>query len=77
MIRPQPAAWFEIIAAVDDARDVLESLAVAGCAEIEPITRRQEVTAGQQGSTSANGGIFAVMIDGIGDLALDPNDSVE
>ena len=59
MIRPQPAAWFEIIAAVDDARDVLESLAVAGCAEIEPITRRQEVTAGQQGSTSANGGIFA------------------
>ena len=41
MIRPQPAAWFEVIAAVDDVRAVLESLAAAGCAEIEPIAVRQ------------------------------------
>lgn len=37
MIRPQPAAWFEIIAAVDDVREVLDMLATAGCAEVEPM----------------------------------------
>ena len=35
MIRPQPAAWFEIIAAVDDVREVVDLLAATGCAEIE------------------------------------------
>jgi len=35
MIRPQPATWFEIIAARDDTRAAIESLAAAGCAEIE------------------------------------------
>jgi len=39
MIRPEAAAWFEIIAARDDAALALESLASAGCAEIEPIDR--------------------------------------
>lgn len=57
MIRPQPAAWFEIIAAVDDARAVLESLATTGCAEIEPIAIRQAsgAMAGQPGGTIPNG----------------------
>jgi len=35
VIRPQPAAWFEIIAAVDDVREVVDLLAATGCAEIE------------------------------------------
>ena len=59
MIRPQPAAWFEIIAAIDDARDVLESLAAAGCAEIEPIARLQAAAAGQPGRALPDSGIFA------------------
>ncbi len=37
MIRPQPAVWFEIIAARDDAMMTLESLAATGSAEIEPV----------------------------------------
>ena len=53
MIRPQPASWFEIIAAADDVGEVLESLAEAGCAEIEPIA------AGQPGGTMPNPEIFA------------------
>jgi len=37
VIRPQPATWFEIIAAREDALIALESLARAECAEIEPV----------------------------------------
>lgn len=59
MIRPQPAAWFEIIAAVDDARDILVSLAAAGCAEIEPIAKRQATGAEQQGRTMPNSRIYS------------------
>ena len=36
MIRPQPAAWFEVFAARDDAMMTLELLAATGSAEIEP-----------------------------------------
>lgn len=35
MIRPQPARWFEIVVARDDAFTALESLASAGCVEVE------------------------------------------
>ncbi|MDL1861796.1 hypothetical protein FBR04_12310 [Betaproteobacteria bacterium PRO7] len=35
MIRPEPARWFEIIVARDDAFIALEALAAAGCVEIE------------------------------------------
>lgn len=35
MIRPEPAHWFEIIVARDDAFIALEALAAAGCVEIE------------------------------------------
>jgi V/A-type H+/Na+-transporting ATPase subunit I len=35
MIRPQPARWFEVVAAADDAFLALESLAAAGCVEVE------------------------------------------
>jgi V/A-type H+/Na+-transporting ATPase subunit I len=35
MLRPQPARWFEIIAARSDAFLTLESLAAAGCVEVE------------------------------------------
>jgi V/A-type H+-transporting ATPase subunit I len=35
MIRPEPARWFEIIVARDDAYIALEALAAAGCVEIE------------------------------------------
>lgn len=35
MIRPQPAHWFEIIVAREDAFIALEALAAAGCVEIE------------------------------------------
>lgn len=35
MIRPQPARWFEIVVARDDAFTALESLAAAGCVEVE------------------------------------------
>jgi V/A-type H+-transporting ATPase subunit I len=35
MIRPQPARWFEILAARDDAMLVLESLAATGAVELE------------------------------------------
>jgi V/A-type H+/Na+-transporting ATPase subunit I len=35
MIRPQPAQWFEVVAAADDAFLALESLAAAGCVEVE------------------------------------------
>jgi V/A-type H+-transporting ATPase subunit I len=37
MIRPQPAIWFEIIAARDDAMMTLELLAATGSTEIEPV----------------------------------------
>jgi V/A-type H+-transporting ATPase subunit I len=36
MIRPQPARWFEILAARDDATLVLEALAATGEVELEP-----------------------------------------
>ncbi len=60
MIRPQPAAWFEIIAAVNDARDIIASLAVAGCAEIESIATNQESAAATApgGRTRPKGRIF-------------------
>ena len=48
MIRPEPAVWFEIVAAREDALAVLESLAGSGCAEIEPldgITARDRLAA--------------------------------
>ena len=35
MIRPQPCSWFEIVIGKDDAFITLESLAAAGCAEVE------------------------------------------
>jgi V/A-type H+-transporting ATPase subunit I len=35
MIRPQPCTWFEIMVARDDAFIALESLAAAGCIEVE------------------------------------------
>jgi hypothetical protein len=35
MIRPQPARWFEIVVARDDAFAALEALASAGCVEVE------------------------------------------
>ena len=35
MIRPQPCSWFEIVIGQDDAFIALESLAAAGCAEVE------------------------------------------
>ena len=35
MIRPQPARWFEILAARDDATLVLEALATTGAVELE------------------------------------------
>jgi len=35
MIRPQPARWFEIVVARDDAFTALEALASAGCVEVE------------------------------------------
>ena len=35
MLRPQPTRWFEIIAARSDAFLTLESLAAAGCVEVE------------------------------------------
>lgn len=35
MIRPTPAAWFEIVTAKDDATRLFEGLASAGCAEFE------------------------------------------
>lgn len=35
MIRPEPARWFEIVVARDDAFIALEALAAAGCVEIE------------------------------------------
>ena len=59
MIRPQPAVWFEIIATVNGVREVVESLAAAGCAEIEPIARRQAAGAAQAAGTMPNGAIFA------------------
>ncbi|MFA7270529.1 MAG: hypothetical protein WC073_14415 [Sterolibacterium sp.] len=67
MIRPQPAAWFEVIAAVDDAREVIDSLATAGCAEIEPpmieppIAKPQaaRLATERQGGTLPDGEIYA------------------
>ena len=44
MMRPQPAAWFEIIAAKDELDAVLQSIATAGCAEMEPLARPQART---------------------------------
>jgi hypothetical protein len=35
MIRPQPAAWFEILVARDDLAAALETLASRGCIELE------------------------------------------
>ncbi|HQR21600.1 MAG TPA: hypothetical protein PLE54_16690 [Burkholderiaceae bacterium] len=35
MIRPDPCTWFEILVAQDDAFVALESLAAAGCVEVE------------------------------------------
>ena len=55
MIRPQPAAWFEIIAALDDARATLDSLAAAGCAEIEPLVIHQAAAAEQSDGTTRDG----------------------
>ncbi|MBI5922719.1 MAG: hypothetical protein HY847_13890 [Betaproteobacteria bacterium] len=49
MIRPQPAAWFEIIAATDATAAVLAALASGGCAELEPIQIAQVTAAGQNG----------------------------
>jgi V/A-type H+/Na+-transporting ATPase subunit I len=51
VIRPQPAAWFEIIAAVDDAREIIVSLGAAGCAEIEALATSQAVVAEQRDRT--------------------------
>jgi V/A-type H+/Na+-transporting ATPase subunit I len=39
MMRPQPAVWFEIIAAADGLDEVLQSIAAAGCAEMEPVSK--------------------------------------
>jgi V/A-type H+-transporting ATPase subunit I len=36
MIRPQPARWFEILVARDDATAALEALAATGAVELEP-----------------------------------------
>ena len=36
MIRPQPAVWFEILVAREDALAALEALARTGCAQFEP-----------------------------------------
>lgn len=41
MMRPQPAVWFEIIATAKGTREVLESLAATGCAEMEATAKRQ------------------------------------
>lgn len=38
MMRPTPAAWFEIVAAKDDATRLFEDMANAGCAEFETAT---------------------------------------
>jgi V/A-type H+-transporting ATPase subunit I len=35
MIRPEPARWFEIVVARDDAFVALEAMAAAGCVEVE------------------------------------------
>ena len=59
MIRPQPAVWFEIIAAANGVGVVLESLAEAGCAEIEPIAERQAAGGEQPVGTMPNGAIYA------------------
>lgn len=59
MIRPQPANWFEIIATADGAFEVLDSLGSFGCAEIEPIAKRQAATAGPAGASMPDGAIFA------------------
>jgi len=55
MIRPQPAAWFEIIAAADDACDIPKLLAAAGCAEIEPVASVQAAGIGQPGGNLPDG----------------------
>lgn len=36
MIRPQPAVWFEVLVAREDALAALEALARTGCAQFEP-----------------------------------------
>lgn len=59
MIRPQPARWFEIIAAPDDARGVVESLAAAGCAEIEPIAGPLVGADAREYRLAPNGAIYA------------------
>ena len=59
MMRPQPATWFEIITAINRQREVLDSLATAGCAEMEPIAIYQAAGAEQPGSDAPNGSIFA------------------
>ena len=53
MMRPQPAVWFEIIAAINGARAVLASLATEGCAEIEPLAEPQAA------ATMPSGAIYA------------------
>ena len=35
MLRPQPASWFEVLAACDDVAVVLEAIARTGAAELE------------------------------------------
>jgi len=59
MIRPQPAVWFEIIAAFNGKREVLESLAAAGCAEMEPMARPHAAGAESATGSAANREIFA------------------
>jgi V/A-type H+-transporting ATPase subunit I len=59
MIRPQPAVWFEIIAAANGVGVVLESLAAAGCAEIEPVAERQTAGGEPPVGTVPNGAIYA------------------
>ncbi len=61
MMRPQPAVWFEIIAAVSGKRKVLDSLAAAGCAEIEPFAKCR--------ATGAEQAIFARITGWTSDVA--------
>jgi V/A-type H+-transporting ATPase subunit I len=69
MMRPQPADWFEIITVVDDARDVLESLAADGCTEIEPIGKPKAAAALQPTVTMPDDGIFARLTGWTSDAA--------
>ena len=61
-------------ARVEVAPEWLRSYSVA---DLGVTARRESLRLVMAEAYKANGGIFAVMIDGIGDLALDPNDSEE